>query len=379
MLIELLYDDQKKSIELESFNKDVVSFGRDKECDICIEKQYVSKVHGCFYKENDIWKIQDLDSSNGIYINGNKVYNSILNEETQISLKTTSTSVDKVEIFINRSGIDKNEVIKDESKMKNLREKRKRKGSSDNTGSLIGIIFTIMTILILIATIVMIVVIKNKKNDSDMRVTDDSTDVTESDTYTLSDEIEESVDYIDDNEAFDVSELDLSEFDIGNAEEYFKSFSKIINVTEAIDSTDILTGYEEINELKSRGFDQNEVTIINTLDGQMYEKWVAIRPDEKEKFPEYRTLFTNSNDELWNVIVTNGSIIANPVSYNLVSEKDAQVVVSESNSITCYYYPDNKFYEVVPFESEIIIIPKDKIDADVLNELTVDKIDQLLQ
>jgi len=62
-----------KTYDLECFAKDVVSFGRSPECDIVIEKTYVSRVHGCFFKEKGKWFIQDLESVNGIIFEGKKI------------------------------------------------------------------------------------------------------------------------------------------------------------------------------------------------------------------------------------------------------------------------------------------------------------------
>ena len=60
-------------VMLESFGKDIVSFGRNNDNDIVLKCEHASRVHGCFYLENDIWHIKDLDSTNGIKHKNNKV------------------------------------------------------------------------------------------------------------------------------------------------------------------------------------------------------------------------------------------------------------------------------------------------------------------
>ena len=74
-IVLITYDDKDVHIDLSSFNKEVVSFGRQPDCDIVINKEYVSRLHGCFYIDNGEWKIKDLNSTNGIYYFRKKVKN----------------------------------------------------------------------------------------------------------------------------------------------------------------------------------------------------------------------------------------------------------------------------------------------------------------
>ena len=71
-----VYEDNGKIIkeyDLDSFNKDAIGFGRETDCDIQMKSSYVSRLHGCIYKESDGWHIKDLDSSFGLYYNGKKI------------------------------------------------------------------------------------------------------------------------------------------------------------------------------------------------------------------------------------------------------------------------------------------------------------------
>lgn len=51
---------ESRTIDLDSFGKDVVSFGRHPECDIVLYSSIVNDVHGCFYLENGKWHIKNL-------------------------------------------------------------------------------------------------------------------------------------------------------------------------------------------------------------------------------------------------------------------------------------------------------------------------------
>ena len=73
-IIKILIDGQTRTINLEEYWKDVVSFGRSAECDIELSKPYVSRLHGCFYYDKGNWYYKDLNSVNGIYKNGSKEF-----------------------------------------------------------------------------------------------------------------------------------------------------------------------------------------------------------------------------------------------------------------------------------------------------------------
>lgn len=58
---------------IEAFQKEVVSFGRQTDNDIVLNYEFVSRVHGAIYQEGQSYYVEDLDSTNGIYVNGNRV------------------------------------------------------------------------------------------------------------------------------------------------------------------------------------------------------------------------------------------------------------------------------------------------------------------
>ena len=73
-----------------------------------------------------------------------------------------------------------------------------------------------------------------------------------------------------------------------------------------------------------------------------------------------------------------GSVIANPVGYNMESNAHgAQLILSESEVITSYDSVTNSFYESIPNESELIVKTVNHIDAETLNSLTVEDIEAL--
>ena len=102
-IIKILIDGQTRSVNLESFSKDVISFGRSPECDIQLSKPYVSRLHGCFYLENGSWNFQDLDSVNGIYNRGVKKAEGLIREGDTLVLCTAPNDSDKIKISMTSS------------------------------------------------------------------------------------------------------------------------------------------------------------------------------------------------------------------------------------------------------------------------------------
>lgn len=74
-MIITIRDGNKPSyeVDLDSFGKEVVGFGRQNDCDLVLHSPFVSRVHGCFYKENNTWHIQDMNSTYGLFYNDRKI------------------------------------------------------------------------------------------------------------------------------------------------------------------------------------------------------------------------------------------------------------------------------------------------------------------
>ena len=74
-MIIMVRDGNKPSyeVDLDSFGKEVVGFGRQNDCDLVLHSPFVSRVHGCFYKENNTWHIQDMNSTYGLFYNDRKI------------------------------------------------------------------------------------------------------------------------------------------------------------------------------------------------------------------------------------------------------------------------------------------------------------------
>lgn len=79
--------------------KEKISLGRELENDIILLDGIISRTHALVYRDEDKYIIEDLDSSNGIYINDEKVLVHTLedNDIIQIGKTVLSFSLDKME------------------------------------------------------------------------------------------------------------------------------------------------------------------------------------------------------------------------------------------------------------------------------------------
>lgn len=91
----------------------------------------------------------------------------------------------------------------------------------------------------------------------------------------------------------------------------------------------------------------------------------------------YETAYKTTGGDMWMIYVINDMIMAYPISFNLTSTKGAELLVSESECLTSYDCDSNKFFVTIPNESEAIVKTVTKIDAETLNKLTSEEMNEL--
>lgn len=157
-------------------------------------------------------------------------------------------------------------------------------------------------------------------------------------------------------------------------EEYYSDNSEeIVSVEAAAETSKVYSEKEAIKLLAERGFSDFPLTYDYDMNGTyMDEKEASAESDEKH--PMYQTYFVSEDGSIWTVFIVGKSIIANPASYNLESDIDAQVLVSETNTLTSYTEMGNKFYETVPKESAVILKVVDQITSKKLNDLNYEEV-----
>ena len=85
-VITIIDEDEIKNIDLKSFNKNTVTFGRGIDNDIKLNSLLVSNNHGWFEINSDGIKIVDNNSTNGIYVNNNKENECYLNDGDSVKI-----------------------------------------------------------------------------------------------------------------------------------------------------------------------------------------------------------------------------------------------------------------------------------------------------
>lgn len=161
------------------------------------------------------------------------------------------------------------------------------------------------------------------------------------------------------------------------AESYYSENSEVLRVIDAKQSEDVMTESEAIKFFKDRGFTDNPVTYRYSMEGVLYDDEVEADGKSSVKHPRYNTIHTSENGDVWNIFLINGEIFANPVSFNLESELPAQLLFSESKTLTSYKKEANKFFVTIPKESAVIVKCLDRIDAETLENLTIEVIEKL--
>jgi len=157
-------------------------------------------------------------------------------------------------------------------------------------------------------------------------------------------------------------------------EEYYEENSEEIVAVEAVEENKgVFSEKEAIKFMSERGFTEYPLTYDYNIDGT-YTDEAEASPESDEKHPMYMTYFVAEDGAIWSVFIVGRTITANPASYNLESDLDAQVLVSETETITSYTEMGNRFYETIPKESAVKLKVVDKITNQKLNDLTYEEV-----
>lgn len=159
-----------------------------------------------------------------------------------------------------------------------------------------------------------------------------------------------------------------------DAGSYYSANSEIISEIDAKTSETVTSEKDTYSFFEGRGFIEQPITTEYSMDG-VYSSSKNVSSDSEEKHPIYQTYYFSKAEELWTIFLINGMIMANPVSYNMQSNLDAQVIVSEKQTVISYDSTTNKFFETIPDKSALVVVSVDRIDATSLDNLTIGEID----
>lgn len=154
------------------------------------------------------------------------------------------------------------------------------------------------------------------------------------------------------------------------SEEYYSDIADLIDVIPVEDSDALLTETEVQSFLEERGFTTYPITYEASIKGEDVGE-TEVSDGSTDKHPMYQTSYFSENGELWTIYVINGDIFAYPASFNLESDLGAELLVSESKTITTYYMDANQFCITIPYASAEIVLTVDTIDAAALDGLSI--------
>lgn len=90
----------QRKYNIEAFQKEVVSFGRQPDNDIVFNYDFVSRVHGVIYREGMQYYIEDMNSTNGIYVNGSRTKRAKLNMGDSIVLARSLNDGSRIQMSV---------------------------------------------------------------------------------------------------------------------------------------------------------------------------------------------------------------------------------------------------------------------------------------
>lgn len=160
------------------------------------------------------------------------------------------------------------------------------------------------------------------------------------------------------------------------SDKYYWNNSTVISVTPVDEATNVMSESEVSVKLAERGFVDYPITYNYSITGEYCDE-TEIEDSSNNKHPMYMTYYMTKSGEMWSIFVIGQSIIANPVSFNLESDLEAEQLISETRELTSYDYAENKFYVTIPYESEVIVKTVKTINAETLNRLTIEEMKKL--
>ena len=150
---------------------------------------------------------------------------------------------------------------------------------------------------------------------------------------------------------------------------------EVLEVLDAADSPELLTEAEAVEKLRALGFTGYPVYTDYSME-EVYPEPVAVSESSGEVHPSYETYYLTENGELWLVMFIDGDILADPLWFNADSPLEAQLILSESETVTSYDVVTQRFFKTVPKDSALLIRVVDAIDARTLDSLTAGELKQ---
>lgn len=157
-----------------------------------------------------------------------------------------------------------------------------------------------------------------------------------------------------------------------DADEYYSQNAEIISVTDAALSEKVSTEQEAEALFSDRGFEGYSIQTEYDTDGTAYGEQMNIGSHPDRKHPLYELYYNSEKEMIWTIYLVNGTVYAYPVSYNLVSQRNAPLLVTESDTVMSYDSDSNQYYETIPNKESVITVKVERIDTETLNHLDME-------
>ena len=164
--------------------------------------------------------------------------------------------------------------------------------------------------------------------------------------------------------------------DPSEKEAYYWNNAEIIDVLDADESEDVFTEADVITMLRNRGFSDFPIEYAFDIDGS-YVSATEAANTSSTTHPVYYTYYISEDESLWAIYVINETIMAYPVSHVIETNAPVDILISETEAIASYDESANRFYINIPYSSVAIVKTVERIDAETLEQLTSEEINNL--
>ena len=169
---------------------------------------------------------------------------------------------------------------------------------------------------------------------------------------------------------------ELTYVEYPDVDKFFKENSEVKSIVPAAESGNILSEKEVIRELEKRGFENIPVKTEYDMAGNYFEA-KEISADSDEKHPSYSASWQAVNGDIWTIAVMGEQVSASPLSYIYQSKAQQSLLIAEDDEIVSYDSHGNRFFTTVPHEDYLTVKTVKTIDAQTLEQLTVEEINAL--
>lgn len=141
-------------------------------------------------------------------------------------------------------------------------------------------------------------------------------------------------------------------------------------------SNDIQSEANAIAFLMGRGFKNLTITADRTIDGQALENY-EVSLESQDKHPVYYLSYTTEEGDQWTITVINGSIYAEPVTYNEADESGKKTILTEKETVTVYDSEKNEYIEGTPTEEDGSYRLSETINKELIDSMNAEAISSL--